>query len=48
MEMREIKFTLNGKPCEVAVNLADLLEMLRETVFNAKEGCGEGESGPVR
>ena len=48
MEMREIKFTLNGKPCEVAVKpWRTLLEMLREDLqlTGVKEGCGEGECG---
>lgn len=48
MEMRQIKFTLNGKPCEVAVKpWRTLLEMLREDLYltGTKEGCGEGECG---
>ena len=48
MEMREIKFTLNGKPCEVTVKpWRTLLEMLREDLqlTGVKEGCGEGECG---
>lgn len=48
MEMREIKFTLNGKPCAVTVKpWRTLLEMLREDLYltGTKEGCGEGECG---
>lgn len=48
MEMREIKFTLNGKSCEVAVKpWRTLLEMIREDLHltGTKEGCGEGECG---
>jgi carbon-monoxide dehydrogenase small subunit len=48
MEMKEIKFTLNGKPCEIAVKpWQTLLEMLREDLHltGTKEGCGEGECG---
>lgn len=48
MEMKEIKFTLNGKPCEIAVKpWQTLLEMLREGLHltGTKEGCGEGECG---
>ncbi len=46
--MKEIKFTLNGKPCEVSVKpWRTLLEMLREDLqlTGVKEGCGEGECG---
>ena len=46
--MREIKFTLNGKPCAVTVKpWRTLLEMLREDLqlTGVKEGCGEGECG---
>ena len=48
MEMKEIKFTLNGEPCEVLVKpWRTLLEMLREdlSLTGTKEGCGEGECG---
>jgi carbon-monoxide dehydrogenase small subunit len=48
MEMKEIRFTLNGKPCEIAVKpWQTLLEMLREDLHltGTKEGCGEGECG---
>jgi aerobic carbon-monoxide dehydrogenase small subunit len=48
MEMREIKFTLNGKSCEVVVKpWRTLLEMIREDLHltGTKEGCGEGECG---
>jgi len=48
MEMRAIKFTLNGKPCEAVVKpWRTLLEMLREDLYltGPKEGCGEGECG---
>ena len=48
MEMKEIKFTLNGKTCEIAVKpWQTLLEMLREGLHltGTKEGCGEGECG---
>lgn len=46
--MKEIKFTLNGKPCDVAVKpWRTLLEMIREdfNLTGTKEGCGEGECG---
>ena len=48
MEMKEIKFTLNGKSCEVVVKpWRTLLEMIREDLHltGTKEGCGEGECG---
>jgi len=48
MEMKEIRFTLNGKPCEIVVKpWQTLLEMLREDLHltGTKEGCGEGECG---
>ncbi len=48
MEMRKIKFTLNGKPCEIEVKpWRTLLEMIREDLHltGTKEGCGEGECG---
>ena len=48
MQMKEVKFTLNGKPCEVTVRpWRTLLEMIREDLHltGAKEGCGAGECG---
>ena len=46
--MREISFTLNGKPAVTTAHpLARLLDVLREEfgMTGVKEGCGEGECG---
>jgi carbon-monoxide dehydrogenase small subunit len=46
--MKEIKFTLNGKPCELSVKpWRTLLEVIREDLqlTGTKEGCSEGECG---
>lgn len=46
--MREISFTLNGKPVVTTAHpLARLLDVLREEfgMTGVKEGCGEGECG---
>ena len=48
MEMKEIKFTVNGKPYEVAVKpWRTLLELIREDLklTGTKEGCSQGECG---
>ncbi|MFW5842713.1 MAG: (2Fe-2S)-binding protein [Spirochaetota bacterium] len=46
--MREISFTLNGRPVVTTAHpLARLLDVLREEfgMTGVKEGCGEGECG---
>ena len=48
MEMKEISFTLNGKPYALSVKpWRTLLELIREDLSftGAKEGCGQGECG---
>ena len=48
MEMKEIRFTLNGKPYALSVKpWRTLLEMIREDLSftGTKEGCGQGECG---
>jgi carbon-monoxide dehydrogenase small subunit len=48
MEIKAIKFVLNGKPCEVQVEPNKrLLDMIREDLglTGTKEGCGLGECG---
>ena len=48
MEMKEIRFVLNGKPHELRVKpWRTLLEMIREDLFltGTKEGCGQGDCG---
>jgi carbon-monoxide dehydrogenase small subunit len=48
MEMKEIKFVLNGKPQEMSVPpWRTLLEMIRDDLklTGTKEGCGQGECG---
>jgi len=48
MEMKEIKFTLNGNPYEVTVKpWRTLLELIREDLklTGTKEGCSQGECG---
>ena len=48
MEMKEIKFTLNGNPYEVTVKpYRTLLELIREDLklTGTKEGCSQGECG---
>ncbi len=45
---REVSFTVNGKPCSVAVYpMQRLLDVLRSELHltGTKEGCGEGECG---
>jgi aerobic-type carbon monoxide dehydrogenase small subunit (CoxS/CutS family) len=48
LEKRRIKFTINGKDCEVEIKpWRTLLEVIREDLklTGTKEGCGEGECG---
>jgi len=48
MKMKEIRFTLNGKPYALSVKpWRTLLELLREDLSftGTKEGCGQGECG---
>ncbi len=48
MEMKEISFTLNGKPYALSVKpWRTLLELIREDLSftGTKEGCGQGECG---
>ena len=46
--MRDLSFTLNGKPCVVSIDPSmRFLDMLRNVcgLTGTKEGCGEGECG---
>ena len=48
MKRKEIRFVLNGKPCEMTVPpWRTLLEMIRDDFkrTGTKEGCGQGECG---
>jgi carbon-monoxide dehydrogenase small subunit len=48
MKMKEIRFTLNGKPYTLSVKpWRTLLELIREdlSLTGTKEGCGQGECG---
>ena len=48
MKMKEISFTLNGKPYTLSVKpWRTLLELIREDLSftGTKEGCGQGECG---
>jgi carbon-monoxide dehydrogenase small subunit len=48
MKMKEIRFTLNGKPYTLSVKpWRTLLELIREDLSfsGTKEGCGQGECG---
>ena len=48
MEMKQIRFVLNGNPVEIKVEPHKrLLDMIREDMglTGTKEGCGEGECG---
>jgi aerobic carbon-monoxide dehydrogenase small subunit len=46
--MKQINFTVNGKPCQLSVSQSKtLLELIREDLglTGTKEGCGLGECG---
>jgi len=48
MEKKKIRFTINGKRCEMEIKpWQTLLELIREDLklTGTKEGCGEGECG---
>ena len=48
MKMKDIRFTLNGKPYAMSVKpWRTLLELIREDLSftGTKEGCGQGECG---
>lgn len=48
MERKKIRFTINGKDCELEIRpWQTLLEVIREDLklTGTKEGCGEGECG---
>ncbi len=48
MERKKIRFTINGRPCELEIKTwQTLLEVIREDLklTGTKEGCGEGECG---
>jgi aerobic-type carbon monoxide dehydrogenase small subunit (CoxS/CutS family) len=48
MQRKKIRFTINGRPCELEIKpWQTLLELIREDLklTGTKEGCGEGECG---